>query len=59
MVFSDPRRLWHSSITGPMKSLGVSSVTLTIGSCTSAILPVGYSLGLVTSCSVPSSIVTR
>ena len=59
MPCRDPRRVWHRSMTVPMYSFGVSTVALTTGSCTSAILPSGYSLGLVTTCSVPSSITTR
>ena len=43
----------------PTNSLGVKMVERTTGSKTSAILPVGYSLGLVTTYWVPSSIPTR
>ena len=42
----------------PMNSLGARIVARTIGSRTSAILPPGNSLGLVTTISLPSSIVT-
>ena len=49
-----PRRPWHSSMTAPMCSLGVITVARTTGSKTSAILPSGNSLGLVTSTDEPS-----
>ncbi len=54
-----PRRPWHSSMTAPTNSLGTRMDPRTTGSCTSEILPVGNSLGLVTVCSVPSSMTTR
>ena len=44
-----PRRCWQSSMIAPMNSLGARIVARTIGSRTSAILPSGNSLGLVTS----------
>ncbi len=59
MPSREPRRAWHSSMIEPMNSLGASTVARTTGSCTSAILPSGNSLGLVTVCSVPSSMITR
>ena len=59
MPCSWPRRAWHSSMIAPMYSAGLSTVAFTIGSKTRAILPVGYSLGFVTTTSVPSSISTR
>ena len=45
---SVPRRPWQSSMIAPMNSLGARIVARTIGSRTSAILPSGNSLGLVT-----------
>ena len=42
----------------PMNSLGARIVARTIGSRTSATLPVGYSEGLVTVMTEPSSMVT-
>jgi hypothetical protein len=42
----------------PMNSLGARIVALTIGSCTSAIFPSGYSEGFVTTSFLPSSSVT-
>jgi hypothetical protein len=54
-----PRRVWHSSMIAPMNSLGARTVARTTGSKTSSILPSGNSLGLVTVCSLPSSITTR
>ena len=53
---SAPRRAWHSSMIAPMYSLGAMIIALTTGSYTSAIFPPGQSLGLVTTCSAPSSI---
>ena len=54
-----PRRVWQSSMIAPMNSLGRRIVARTTGSWTSAILPPGNSLGLVTTRSLPSSISTR
>ncbi len=53
-----PRLPWQSSMIAPMNSLGARMVARTLGSRTSAILPPGNSLGLVTTISVPSSIAT-
>ncbi len=58
MPSSTPRRAWHSSMIAPMNSLGARIVDRTIGSRTSATLPSGYSDGLVTMTTEPSSIVT-
>ena len=54
-----PRRLWQRSMIAPMYSLGARTVARTTGSWTSAILPSGNSLGLVTMRSEPSSMTTR
>ena len=43
-----PRLPWQSSMIAPMNSLGARIVARTLGSRTSAILPPGNSLGLVT-----------
>ena len=58
MPWRVPRLPWQSSMITPMKSEGDRIVARTTGSRTSAILPSGYSLGLVTSWTVPSSMVT-
>ena len=57
MPCSWPRRAWQSSMIAPMYSEGQDRGPTT-GSNTLSILPVGYSLGLVTS-PVPSSMSTR
>ena len=58
MPLMTPRRAWHSSMMAPTNSLGARMVAETIGSRTSAILPAGYSLGLVTWTTFLSSSVT-
>ena len=57
---SSPRRAWHSSMIVPMNSLGAMIVRLDDRlEDRRATLPSGQSDGLVTTCSVPSSITTR